>query len=435
MSICSQYGVLNSEHIHYQSKPLEFKKSEKYINNGAIAVKHHEDLLLKIKKVEKESNLFFKHYHQEGSESVIISSGCNFLAVNEVLQMLDISNVSTIKLGMTYPLPVQLLASALKKYQTVYIAEELDGYLYFQLLSIMKKNKIDVELKSLNNDFISAGDLSMDKLIKNLSREFSVKYNLSPGIPSIKIPERPGTFCPGCPHRGVLYIIQQICKVNDVYGGDIGCSSLPPYYSDWLTCMGSGMGIAHGVATATNGNGKVYTSIGDSTFYHSGIPIIANALNQKTNLTLFILNNKWTAMTGHQALPHTAKQEDIIKNIVTSLGVSHVWAVDAYDIKAFRKHLFDVQNLSGLKVFVVNGECSQKRLQAVDQQDFSKKISCKIIEDACHQCDRCYRILGCPAITTKNHSYSIDESICNKCGVCAQICPNSSISSIEWSKK
>lgn len=431
--LCNQYGTFFSDGIELKSGDYCFSRDEKYINNGLTAVKHHQELLSKIKRVAEAAGSFLQLDNYSDGDTAIITSGCNYLAVLEALNILDIKNITVIKLGMTYPLPDVELARVMREYKTVLIAEELDGYLSKHLLAFVKKNEIDITVKSLNGEFLSAGNLSMDKLLKALKDEVGIYTNEQKNDISFNVPDRPGTFCPGCPHRGILYTLRKVCTEHDVYGGDIGCSSLPPYYSDWLTCMGSGLGIAHGVAIASNSKSRIYTSMGDSTFFHCGIPLLVNSIQANTDITVLILDNRWTAMTGHQPLPHTENENQIsIIKIVESLGAKNVWEVDAYDLKQFREILMTGRTLKGVKIIVVKGECRLKYLQNLRKELKSASVTCKLNQEICHQCGECYKILGCPAIKLENGSYQIDEQDCGRCGICAEVCPNNSISLVKY---
>lgn len=432
--LCNQYGTVYCKGICYEWKEFSFKKNEKYINNGITAVKHHQELLFKIKNISEQSDNFLDMVKRGNGDTAIITSGCNYLAVIEALDMLNIEDVTVIKLGMTYPLPEKMLANELQAVRKILVAEELDGYLSKHILAFVKKWDLKAEVRSINKSFLSAGTLSMDSLLNSLSEKFKVAYEgyTAPAdVPNIS--ERPGTFCAGCPHRGILYVLKRMCGEDHIYGGDIGCSSLPPYYSDWLTCMGSGLGIAHGVSSVLKRDDRaVYASMGDSTFFHCGIPIIVNTMQQDLTITVLILDNRWTAMTGHQPLPHTDSNNHIsIFNIVKALGVKYVWEADAYNLDEFRKILVESRPIKGLKIIVVKGECRLKYLHSLEKAK-PVAISCKNVEQTCHQCGECYKVLGCPAIKYQNEMYQIDENLCSGCGVCAQICPNHSISSTEY---
>jgi indolepyruvate ferredoxin oxidoreductase alpha subunit len=429
--LCTQHGAFESGAIFYETIDFQFVANEKFINNGPTAVRHHRELLQKINGLAEESESFIKLYRRKEDTTIgIITSGCNYNAVNEALDILNVKHVPVIKLGMIYPLPSRWLRDIFMQLQEVIIVDELDGYLAKHLFSLVQQNQLKINIKTLSGELNSAGALSMDRLLAAFSSEFGVEYTGGPKYGNIpEIPERPGTFCPGCPYRGLLYLVQRLNAGGNVYGGDIGCSSLPPYYSDWLTCMGSGMGIAQGVARMVAGKSNVYASMGDSTFFHCGIPVVLNSLAQNTDITVFILDNRWTAMTGHQPLPHTRQSAGIaIAGVVKALGAKHVWETDAYDLRNIREILMDSAAISGVKIMIIQGECRLKYLERRGQTN-PATIS-KIIAENCHQCGECYRVLGCPAIIYENYRYRIDDDLCTGCGVCAQICPNHSISKI-----
>jgi indolepyruvate ferredoxin oxidoreductase alpha subunit len=431
VELCNQHGSFESAAIFYDNTIFQFEATEKYINNGPDAVRHHQELLQKIELLADESEALVKLYKRSETATIgVITSGCNYNAVNEALDMLNLYPVAVLKLGMVYPLPSRRLRDFFTQFQKVIIIDELDGYLAKHLFSLVQQNQLTVNITTLSGDLNLAGALSMDRILTAFSGEFGIEYTSGPKYGIIpEIPERPGTFCPGCPYRGLLYLLQRLKAGGNVYGGDIGCSSLPPYYSDWLTCMGSGMGIAHGVARMVPGTTKVYASMGDSTFFHCGIPVVLNSLAQNTDITLFILDNRWTAMTGHQPLPHTHQAAGLtIAGVVKALGALHVWEAEAYDLRNIRELLMESAACTGVKIIIIQGEC---RLKYLERRSRAQPPNiCKIIAENCHQCGECYRVLGCPAIIYENFSYRINDDLCTSCGVCAQICPNHSISKI-----
>jgi indolepyruvate ferredoxin oxidoreductase alpha subunit len=247
------------------------------------------------------------------------------------------------------------------------------------------------------------------------------------------LPPRPGTFCPGCSHRSPLMTIREIVGETGVYGGDIGCSSLPPHASDWLTCMGSGIGIAQGVA-AVSGQ-KVIASIGDSTLFHSGLPAVLNAQQQGMRLVLVVLDNQYVAMTGHQPTASTPAdrggppgggQTVPIEEALIGLGVRDVTRVDAYNLQAMRFQLAQALGRPGLSVLIVSGEC-RLQLGRREPERIAELPRYAIIPELCNSCGNCYEKLGCVAIYNRGTHLEIDPDACTRCGLCYQACTDFAI--------
>jgi indolepyruvate ferredoxin oxidoreductase alpha subunit len=222
--------------------------------------------------------------------------------------------------------------------------------------------------------------------------------------------------------------IREMVGETGVYGGDIGCSSLPPHASDWLTCMGSGIGIAQGVAMVTDQ--KVIASIGDSTFFHAGLPGVLNAQQQGANLVLVVLDNQYVAMTGHQPTANTDEphggppgggQTVTIESALAGLGVTDVRRVDAYDYKQMRFELAQALGRKGLSVLVVAGEC-RLQLGRREPEKIEALPRYALIPELCNRCGACYEQLGCVAIHDLGEELRIDPDACTRCGLCYQVC-------------
>lgn len=295
--------------------------------------------------------------------------------------------------------------------------------------------------------FSPTGELGVDRVLQGLSEVFSRP------IPAARrrggevlaacadeFPPRQGAFCPGCPHRATAYALLRAAGRDAVYAGDIGCytlSALPPFrVSDWVTCMNSGAGSGQAIARVTDQ--PVVALVGDSTFCHSGVPALLNAVQNDADLLLLILDNGWVAMTGHQPSPTTASLLDGTRRpaldlvgLLKSLGVPWVRRADPFRVVSLENLLRDALQVPGVRVVVVEGECalqSERRAKA-RPPGFEEFVG--LDPERCQRCHRCYRELGCPAIreveVLGEPRYEIDEGLCQRCGVCEALCPNSAI--------
>jgi indolepyruvate ferredoxin oxidoreductase alpha subunit len=227
-------------------------------------------------------------------------------------------------------------------------------------------------------------------------------------------------LCPGCPHRGVFYVIS---KLGAIVTSDIGCYSLgvaPPLNAlETCICMGASIGNALGMSKMLPDK-KVIATIGDSTFIHSGITGLIDVVYNKGILTVVILDNSITGMTGHQHHPgtgFTVKNEPTYKvdleQLVKAAGIKHIWTVNAYDLTAVEQALQEATTCAHPAVVITKQPCAliDKQLRPV----------CVVNEDTCKHCKQCMKI-GCPAIENKAGKMIIHDTLCTGCTVCQQIC-------------
>jgi indolepyruvate ferredoxin oxidoreductase alpha subunit len=249
---------------------------------------------------------------------------------------------------------------------------------------------------------------------------------------------RPITVCAGCPHRGTFIAINQAIrkagfkKDEVMVTGDIGCTILgmnPPFHTVWTeVAMGASIGLAQGYVHAGVST-PVIATIGDSTFFHAGISSLINAVQHQVPLTLVIMDNGWTSMTGMQVNPGTAgpfqrtgdRQLDIAE-IVPTLGVEHFFVIDPFDLDSATAVIQKALMLDGVKVVLARQECA---IQAQRRRLEAGKI--RSIPENCILCKRCIRVTGCPAISIGEEATVIDPAICYGCGLCAQVCPHKAI--------
>jgi indolepyruvate ferredoxin oxidoreductase alpha subunit len=254
--------------------------------------------------------------------------------------------------------------------------------------------------------------------------------------------ERPPILCAGCPHRGLFYELGK--KKNVMVAGDIGCYTLgfaPPYNAmDFNICMGASISAGHGAQQAFDRMGvdmRVVSVLGDSTFFHTGINSLMDVLYNNSRTVNIILDNRVTAMTGHQENPGTGRHADSshapvmdIEEICKALGARNIRVIDPNDIKLVRETLNWGLSLDEPSVIITRWPCAIKKLTEEDQEEFKNAFQDKYAVDPekCITCKLCLRC-GCPAVSidkTTNKS-SIDRSQCAGCGVCAQICPQHAI--------
>ena len=379
----------------------------------------------------------------------IITSGMPFGYTMEALNQLNLYDIPILKLGMIYPLNYEEITKFIQKLDKVVIIEELEPFLETKISEIAQINEIRIEVLG-SKYFPKSNEFSTGLVANALAKIYGVlpKNSMRDAIESFNsykdiIPSRFPTFCAGCPERATLYSILKATHQleNTVICGDIGCyvmSFFPPQQcSDLIICMSGGLSAAIGMSTKTEQ--KVLAMIGDSTFFHTGLSPLAEAIGYDSNILLIIFDNSWTAMTGHQndVLRYLINKNFSIEKVCSALGVPWLRVEDSYDPKKLTKSIEEALDTKGLKVIIIKRECGlqahRNRMQQIRAiQDRGNKVQEVIYHiTGCQMCHECSRILSCPAIRRIEvdgyETMQIDEDRCIKCGVCYHICPNGAI--------
>ncbi len=385
------------------------KNPAKYIMMPGNAIKRHpivEERTLALQ--EMAENCEFNTVEMNGDEIGIITSGCSYLYVKEVMG----DSASILKIGMPHPLPVKLIKDFASKVKTLYVIEELDPF-------------IETHVKSLGIECIGKekfsllGEFSQSTIAKAFGKETPESVSADSVIPN-----RPPMMCAGCPHRGLFYTLAKN-KITTL--GDIGCYTLgavPPLNAlDSTLCMGASISGLHGfnVARGSEAEKKSVAVIGDSTFIHSGMTGLVNVAYNATNSTVIILDNSITGMTGHQQNPTTgynikgdpAAKVDL-EALCRALGINRVRVVDPYDLKATKEAVLEELAVEEPSVIISRRPC-------VLLKSVKHGAPLKVENDKCKSCKRCMT-LGCPAISMKNGKAKIDNTLCVGCNVCKQLC-------------
>lgn len=343
---------------------------------------------------------------------------------------------SFLKLGMVYPLPHNLLRQFAAGVDKLIVIEELDPFLQenIQAMGIKVSGKEFIPVVGeLNPDIVEEASAAAGLLTKTLPRNRAT--------PRGDLPKRPPLLCPGCPHAGVFFVLSTMGQRSKAKGrataessliitGDIGCYTLaayPPLLAmDTSACMGASIGQALGMEKAGVGK-KIVATIGDSTFMHSGITGLVNAVYNAGKITILILDNSTTAMTGHQDHPGTGvslsggtagKVE--LEALIRGIGVRNVKIVDAFNIKALRENLRSSLDSGELSVVIVRGACAVRMPKRSEPR--------AVNTEKCNQCGACL-LIGCSAIQQEDGQVRIDASLCvgDACTVCQQLCPRRAI--------
>ncbi|MBR2646488.1 MAG: indolepyruvate ferredoxin oxidoreductase subunit alpha [Clostridia bacterium] len=393
---------------------VELKKYEKapqkYVMMPANAIKRHV-------VVEERDNALSAYVNDmainreeltDKNEVGIVCSGAVYQYVKEALP-----NANVFKIGTAYPLPMSALKAFSTKVKEVIVIEELEPYIE----DAMKAAGIACHGKDL---FSLQGEISVLKIME--------KFGGASAPEAEKVPARPPVMCAGCPHRGVFYVLN---KLKLTVNGDIGCYTLgavPPLSAvDTCVCMGASVGMAHGFKKATDGASNNVAVIGDSTFLHSGVTGLINAVYNESGITLIILDNSTTGMTGHQQHPATGKNlmgapapVVLLDELCKACGVKDLQIVDAYDVKAVEKAVKAATASKEVSVIIAQRPCAL----------LDKSSKPKMQVQNCRNCGVCMR-LGCPAISVGENGVKIDASQCTGCEVCANVCPFGALSLVK----
>jgi indolepyruvate ferredoxin oxidoreductase alpha subunit len=387
----------------------------------------------------------------EGSGDVaIVGAGVGYRYAKEAVSVLGIEDRVTIyKLATPVPLPLPI-AEKILVHDVVLVVEEGDPVVETMLRSyanrlgsrarIFGKGGGDVPMKSYGELDLSEVVLSVAKLADVEPPRWAVEGRQERG-PSLALPARPPVMCPGCPYRSFFYALKRSMNklgLKPIYSGDIGCYSLgvfPPFeVQDIMTNMGSSIGAGHGLAKVTSKSGQfVVAIIGDSTFFHSGLPALANAVYNRSPMLVAVLDNRTTAMTGHQPHPGIgmgalgATRELAIEEVARGLGVSKVVVADSFDIRDSEAKLLDaakhVLEKREPAVVVARGSCMLVALREASRVGV-KPPKYFVDEAKCTGCGVCYKAFNCPAIYRRDDGKAaIDPALCTGCGECAQVCP------------
>ncbi|UAL07112.1 MAG: indolepyruvate ferredoxin oxidoreductase subunit alpha [Candidatus Methanogranum gryphiswaldense] len=410
------------------------KDDKRFVNIPAFA-KLNRVRLLEISKKAQELSEGSPLNFIEGSGDVgIITSGVSYTYVKEYT-----SGTSILKLGFTNPLPEKKIAEFIRNKKCIIVVEELEPFVEDQVLRICAQNQLNVPVYGKRSGHLPRQWEFSPDTMKGLADLVKVQEMPVPlDQCSIKLPGRPPTLCAGCPHRGIYAATKKAVGDNPhVYCSDIGCYTLgvqaPFNTADFIICMGGGAGAAGGFAQATDQ--KAIAFLGDSTFFHAGIPPLTSALFNDHKILMVILDNRTTAMTGHQPNPGTGRTfgnvntEAIdIEAMVKGVGVKFVKTVNPYDVKEATRVMKEAMEFDGVSVVISKMACPlelKKQKQLINKQY-------SVDGEKCIKCYTCLKMIACPAlIKNKDKTLTVDKTQCIGCGMCANICPKGAISEVK----
>ena len=415
------------------------KDPSKYVPVPAFAGDMHIRLWDKIHNISDVSNK--SEFNEvvslsDNKKYGIISSSSAYNYAHDVVKFNDL-DVDILKLGFSYPLPDKKISEFLKDLDEVFVVEEVDPVMEKEVLAIIGRENLDVIVHGkLDDTFPIYHEFNSDIVAEGLNKIFNFKndgdVNYSSSLNQLQddLPSRAPVLCAGCPHRAMYYGINKAIdelglKTSDVvFASDIGCYTLginPPYNAaDYLLSMGSSVGDGCGFSVSTDQ--KVASFIGDSTFFHSGISPLINAVHNKHNFVLTVLDNRITAMTGGQPNPGIPVDgmgdeapEISIRKLALACGCDFVRVINPFNLDQVIKTYVEAFQRDDTAVIVSKAPCTLIK-------GLTKKPPVNFIDKNCNNCDKCVSEFACPAISKINGKITIDQSQCDGCNVCIQVC-------------
>ena len=373
----------------------------RFVNIPAHARVNRKRLLELMKRAAELSESSPLNFVEGEGDIGVITSGVSYTYVKEFVK-----GVSILKLGFTNPLPERRIAEFVKGKRYVVVVEELEPFLEDQVLRICAQNSLDVPVYGKRSGHLPYAWEFNPKTLEGVDELVDLqRFRESMPATQVKLPS---------------------------YCSDIGCYTLgvaPPFQTaDFIICMGGGAGAAGGFAAATDQTPIAF--IGDSTFFHAGVPALVNALFNDHKIIMVILDNRTTAMTGHQPNPGTGREfggiqtEPIdIEKLVRGIGVKYVEEVDPYDVKAATKAMKGALEHDGVAVIISKCPCPLE----LKKRKMLEVKRCEVDQSKCIRCYTCLKMIACPSLIKRGDAVEVDPTQCIGCGMCANVCPKNAI--------
>ena len=428
--VCHGYAAVDvKEREEYKiNKPEGFiRDTKRWVIFPRLSYQNH----LKIEQRNEEMAEEFSAYHRNvicgdpEAKKGIIASGISVTYVSETIKGME--GIRLFKVATPFPFPEKLAMEFLTGLDEVLCMEELDPVLEKELLRICGNHHLPVKIYGkLTHNVKQAGENTRQSVKQDIYHFLGVEaeeaYVL---MDAPKLPVRPPVLCAGCPHRASFYAVKTAMKgKKSVFCGDIGCytlgNAMPLDMVDTCLCMGAGINMAQGIGKIEPDT-NCFAFVGDSTFFAASITGIINAVYNQANMTVVILDNSTTAMTGHQPHPGTGHtmmgkivQKINIEAVLRGIGVEVVETVNPLELAKAVQCVKETAAKPGVKAIIFKSPCI-----AIVKPDKALHVN----NEACIHCKKCIREIGCPAIRIRDGHVRIDTSLCTGCGLCEQICP------------
>lgn len=423
--ICHGCAAIEMDGERKINRPEGFIKDSKWVIFPRLSYQSHLMIEERNPKIGEDFSTYHRNELSGGGKKGIAAGGVSYQYVREALKGID-SEYKLLKIATPFPFPEPLALDFLLGLDEVLVLEELDPVIEQALLELCGKRRLPVTIKGkLTNTVPHAGEFTPQSVQSAVFGFLGLEEPQAAAEELPQLPMRPPVLCAGCPHRASFYAVKQAMKGQKaVFCGDIGCYTLgnaaPLFMTDTCLCMGADVTIAQGLHHIEP-DVRHFSFIGDSTFFHTGIAGVVNAVYNQSDITLIVLDNSTTAMTGHQPHPGIGKtmmgevsEKISIEKVLKALGVACVKKADPLDLKAAVKAVKEADAADGVSAVIFESPCI-----AVTKP----RPAFSVDTDKCTGCRRCIKELGCPAIAMDGKKAVIEPSMCYGCSICAQVCP------------
>ncbi len=425
-------------------------------DNGPYIPLTEKAIALKQRALEKldriasyaEESPFNRIEDNNNSQVGIITSGLPYYSLLDILSDVE-TRPDILKLAMSYPLPKNLLAEFCRSHEEILVLEELDPIIEGELKAVAFDENIRVKIYGKANREDLIGEYTPAKTGKIVSRR--LPQLIPPASETLFeeepfVPDRPAQMCPGCGHRSAFYAVGKVIPEDTISVADIGChtlGALPPYkLGQVLLSMGHSTGTGAGLSLF-NDSRKVISFIGDSTFFHAGLPGITNAVYNDHNITLIVMLNDTTAMTGHQDHPGTGKTTHAgkgtkvtVRSVLEGLGVKHIDEADTYNQKRLGEMVKEAMEIDGFTAVIARHPCMLKFTRERRRAGGQIKSRATIDQETCRQIHHCVELFACPSFVRHPEGHvTVHPDLCIGDGSCLQTCPVHAIELEEVEKK
>lgn len=431
--VCHGCASIEIEEERYETPVEGFIKDPKWTIFPRLTFFNHQKIEERQPVLSEDFSTYRYNVLSEKpiSRKGVATGGISYTYVKEAFELLE-TDTTLLKIATPHPFPEALALRFLEGLDEVLVVEELDPVIERELIYLCGKYHLNVKIDGkLSRHIQNAGENTVESVTEAIANFLDVIYNPKASqIPTEKLPFRPPVLCAGCPHRASFYAVKTAMKGRKaVFSGDIGCYTLgnakPLDMVDTCLCMGAGVTIAQGLhriePDAVN-----FAFIGDSTFFHTGIAGVVNAVYNETDIVLIVLDNSTTAMTGHQPHPGTGKtmmgnisEKISIEGVLKALGVSFVEKANPLNLTEATEAVNRAVKIKGISAVIFESPCI-----AVAKPQTNLTVE----NEKCIGCNRCIKELGCPAIVLSDKKAYIEPSMCYGCGICSQVCPVGAIS-------
>ena len=428
--VCHSYQSFDvRDYAEYEDhRPDGFvKDSKRWVIFPKLSYENHAKIEKRNMALGDEFSSYTRNTIIEGNiRKGIVAQGISYANVKDYLDNREGEKPSLLKISTPFPFPEKLAYEFLKTVDEVLVIEELDPYIERHLLQVCGKYNLNVKVNGKLTESVKLSGENMPNLVQEYVSNFmGWETEAMPALSTPELPVRPPVLCAGCPHRASFYAVKKAMKGKEtIFAGDIGCytlgNAMPLDMVDTCLCMGAGLGIAQGVGRVKPDT-KCFAFVGDSTFFASAITGVVNAVYNQADMTLVVLDNSTTAMTGHQPHPgtgHTMMGEFTdkidIESILRGIGVETVLRQDPFKLDEAVEVVKKVADEPGVKAILFEAPCAVL---------FKPETPYEVDLDKCVDCKMCIREIGCPGVVLKDGHVAVDPALCNGCGLCSQVCP------------